>query len=131
MNAARVTVRGWTLGLRAALGELGAARLCWCLACGRVGLWGWRPLTPSMPITWVCTDRSGCQRRQAAVAARTWRGGVGSWRETARAGSQEGSGLALAPRGWGWPVPGSSCPRDPATAGPSLPRKQDPEGGSR
>jgi len=74
VNAARVTVRAWTLGLRDALGELAAARLRWCLACGRVGLWGWRPLTPSMPITWLCTDRSGCQRRQAAVAARTRRG---------------------------------------------------------
>ena len=74
MNAARVTVRAWTLGLRDALGELAAARLRWCLACGRVGLWGWRPLTPSMPITWLCTDRSGCQRRQAVRETRRQRG---------------------------------------------------------
>jgi hypothetical protein len=76
VNAARVTVRAWTLDLRDALGELGAARLRWCLMCGRVGLWGWRPLTPSMPITWLCTNTVGCQRRRAAVAVRAW----GGWR---------------------------------------------------
>jgi hypothetical protein len=74
VNAARVTVRAWTLGLRGALAELGAARLRWCLMCGRVGLWGWRPLTPSMPITWLCTDQAGCRQRQATVAVRAWRG---------------------------------------------------------
>ncbi|HEV8648964.1 MAG TPA: hypothetical protein VG276_06045 [Actinomycetes bacterium] len=74
MNAARVAVRAWTLGLRGGLAELAAARLRWCLACGRVGLWGWRSLTPSMPITWVCVDQPGCQRRQAAVAVRRRRG---------------------------------------------------------
>jgi hypothetical protein len=74
VTAARVAVRAWTLGLRDALAELAAAQLRWCLACGRVGLWGWRPLCPSMPITFVCADRSGCQRRQAVEEARTWRG---------------------------------------------------------
>jgi hypothetical protein len=74
MNAARVIVRAWTLGLRDALAELGAARLHWCLVCGRVGLWGWRPLTPSMPITWVCADQTGCQLRQAMAATRSGRG---------------------------------------------------------
>jgi hypothetical protein len=74
MNAARVTVRAWTLGLRDVLADLATARLRWCLACGRVGLWGWRSLTPSMPITFVCTDQPGCQQRQAVQEARTWRG---------------------------------------------------------
>jgi hypothetical protein len=74
MNAARVTVRAWTLGLRDALAELSVARLRWCLLCGRVGLWGWRPLTPSMPITWLCTNTAGCRQRQAALAVRAWRG---------------------------------------------------------
>jgi hypothetical protein len=74
VNAARATVRAWTLGLRDALAELAEGRLRWCLRCGRVGLWGWRPLTPWMPITFVCADRSGCQVRQAAEEARTWRG---------------------------------------------------------
>jgi hypothetical protein len=74
MSAARVAVRAWTLGLRDALAELGAARLCWCLACGRVGLWGWRPLTPSMPITFVCADQPACHQRRAVQQARTWRG---------------------------------------------------------
>jgi hypothetical protein len=74
VNAARVTVRAWTLGLRGALAELGAARLRWCLMCGRVGLWGWRPLTPAMPITWLCTDQPGCRQRQATVAVHAWRG---------------------------------------------------------
>jgi hypothetical protein len=74
VNAARVAVRAWTLGVRDGLVELAAARLRWCLACGRVGLWSWRPLTPSMPITWVCADRLGCRRRQAVQEARTWRG---------------------------------------------------------
>ena len=78
MNAVRLTVRAWTFGLRDALRELAAVRLCWCLVCGRVGLWGWRPLTPSMPITWVCNDRSGCQRRQEVAAARWERG----WRRS-------------------------------------------------
>jgi hypothetical protein len=74
VNAARMTVRAWTLDLRNALAELVAARLRWCLVCGRVGLWGWRPVTPSMPITWLCTNTVGCQRRRAAVAVRAWRG---------------------------------------------------------
>lgn len=77
MNAARVTLRGRTVELRAALAELGAARLRWCLLCGRVGLWGWHPLTPSMPITWVCTDQPSCWQRQAAATARTRR----RWRQ--------------------------------------------------
>ncbi len=74
MSAARAAVRARTLGLRDALAELGAARLRWCLACGRVGLWGWRPLTPSMPITVVCAAQPACHQRRAVQAARTWRG---------------------------------------------------------
>lgn len=74
MNAARVTVHGWTLGLRVVLAELAMAKLRWCLLCGRFGPWGWQPLCPTMPITWVCIDRTGCQRRQAIVAARWERG---------------------------------------------------------
>jgi len=74
MNAAWMAVRGWTLGLRVVLGERAAARLRWCLRCGRVGLWGWRALTPAMPITWVCADRAACRYRQAAQAARWERG---------------------------------------------------------
>jgi len=74
VNAARVTARAWTLGLRDALAELADVRLRWCLLCARVGLWGWQPLTPSMPITFVCADRPSCQQRQAAQEARTWRG---------------------------------------------------------
>ena len=74
MNAARVTVRAWTLGLRDALGELAAARLRWCLACGRVGLWGWQPLTPSMPITFVCVDQLACHQRRAVQESRWQRG---------------------------------------------------------
>jgi len=73
VNAARAAVRAWTLSLRDDLAELATARLRWCLVCGRVGLWAWRPLTPSMPITWVCVDLPGCRQRQAAVAARTQR----------------------------------------------------------
>jgi hypothetical protein len=73
MNAARVTVR-WAVELRAAVGELAAARLRWCLLCTRVGWWGWRPLCPAMPITWVCADQLACQGRRAAVAARVRRG---------------------------------------------------------
>jgi hypothetical protein len=74
VNAARVAARAWTLGVRDALAELADVRLRWCLLCARVGLWGWQPLTPSMPITFVCADRPGCQRRQAVREARTWRG---------------------------------------------------------
>jgi hypothetical protein len=79
VNAARVTVRAWTLGLRGALAELGAARLRWCLMCGRVGLFGWRPLTPSMPITFVCVDQPACHERKAVQEARLRRG----WRRLA------------------------------------------------
>jgi hypothetical protein len=70
VNAARVTVRAWTLALRVAVAELTSARLRWCLLCGRVGLWCWRPLTASMPITWVCTSKTGCQRRQVLASSR-------------------------------------------------------------
>jgi hypothetical protein len=78
MSAAKVIVRAWTMSLRDALAELASARLRWCLTCGRVGLWGWRPLMPSMPITWVCADRVGCRRRRAIVASRRERG----WRRS-------------------------------------------------
>jgi hypothetical protein len=74
VNAARVTVRGWTVELRELLAELGAVRLRWCLACGRVGLFGWRPLTPSMPVTWLCIDQLACQQRRAVQVARWQRG---------------------------------------------------------
>ena len=78
MNAAKVTVRAWTMSLRDALAGLASARLHWCLLCARVGLWGWRPLTPSMPITWVCVDRLGCRQRRGIVAGRWERG----WRRS-------------------------------------------------
>ena len=74
MNAARVTVWAWTVGLRDALAELGSARLRWCLLCARVGWWGWRPLCPSMPITWVCVDQLACRSRRAVAWARRGRG---------------------------------------------------------
>jgi hypothetical protein len=74
MSAARVAVRAWTLGVRNALAELGAARLRWCLLCARVGWWGWRPLCPSMPVTWVCADQFACMGRRAVVAVRVRRG---------------------------------------------------------
>ncbi len=79
VNAARVTLRAWTLGLRDAFGELASARVCWCLVCGRVGLFGWRPVTPSMPITWVCANQLACQGRRAIQEARWQRG----WRRLA------------------------------------------------
>jgi hypothetical protein len=130
MNAARMTIRAWTLDLRAALGALSEASLHWCLLCGRVGLRGWRPVTPSMPITWVCTDRPSCQQRRAAVAARVRRGGAGSWWETAGA-SPWGIGLAWHPRlgsaRAGLSVPGP--PGRPASATPPLPSRF--QGGSR
>jgi hypothetical protein len=74
VNAARVSVRAGTLGLRVAVAELTSVRLRWCLLCGRIGLWCWRPLTPSMPITWVCTNGPGCQRRQGLAGGRWERG---------------------------------------------------------
>jgi hypothetical protein len=78
MNAARMTVRTWTVSLRGALAELRAARLRWCLTCGRVGWLGWRPLCPAMPITWVCADQLACRRRRAVAATRWERG----WRRS-------------------------------------------------
>lgn len=112
MNTARLTVRGWARGLCVAVAELAAARLRWCLVCGRVGWWGWRPLTPSMPISWVCVDQFACRQRR-----REWRAGrgdgaaPGGLRETARAGPA-GIGPALAPRGFGLAVR-ASVPRRP------------------
>jgi hypothetical protein len=61
MNLARVAGRGWAMELHAALRKLTAARLRWCVVCGRVGLWGWRPLCPSMAISWFCVDRARCR----------------------------------------------------------------------
>jgi hypothetical protein len=114
VSAARVTLRGWTVELRAALADLGAARLRWCLLCGRVGLWGWHPLTPSMPITWVCTDQPSCWQRQAAVAARTRR----RWRRNQARDGRAGPGT----RGWAGPYP---SPWSPATRRwPAQLRKQ-------
>ena len=105
VSAARVTVRAWTLGLRAAFGELAAAKLRWCLGCGRVGLWGWQPLTPSMPITWICVDRLACRRRQAVAWARWERSGATPGRSpmTARAGPVGDPGRPRHP-GWGRPA---------------------------
>jgi hypothetical protein len=117
VNAARVTVRAWTLGLRAALGELAAVGLRWCLLCGRVGLWGWQPLTPSMPITFVCANRIGCQQRQASRRRARGGGGGGSWCEGGRGRPGRGSGPAPAPPAGAGP-PGPPPPW-PATAGPS------------
>jgi hypothetical protein len=76
VNAARVTVQAWMLRLRGVLAGLGAARLRWCVVCGRVGLSGWQPLCAAMPITWVCADRANCRDRQAFEALhrkRVWR----------------------------------------------------------
>jgi hypothetical protein len=129
VSAAWVAVRAWTLSVRDVLAELGAARLRWCLSCGRVGLWGWRPLTPSMPITFVCADRSGCRQRQAVQQARTWRGGGGFWREGGRGRPVGDPGRPRHPR-LGLARPGLFVPRDPATAGPSPPPSR-PEGDSR
>jgi hypothetical protein len=93
MNAVRVTVRAWTLDLYAALGELAAARLRWCVVCGRVGLWGWRPLCPLMAITWVCVDRARCQDGHAVRAAKWQIGDAGITR------------TGPAHPGWGWSQP--------------------------
>ena len=120
MTAARLTVRGWAHGLRVAVAELAAARLRWCLICGRVGWWGWRPLTPSMPIPWVCIDQLACRQRR-----RWWRPGrgdgaaPGGLRETARAGPA-GIGPAVAPLGFGLAVR-ASVPGPPRAAGSSAP----------
>ena len=67
MNTTWLTVRAWTLGLRGVLAELGAARLRWCVVCGRVGLRRWQPLCAAMPITWVCADWASCRHRQVLV----------------------------------------------------------------
>jgi hypothetical protein len=128
MSAARMTVRAWTLGLRDALGELAAARLCWCLACGRVGLWGWRPLTPSMPITFVCTNRNGCRRRQAVREARRQRGvapAPGVRRPGRPPGDRAGSATRLGPA-----RPGFLVPRDRRRPAPALPQA-DPKEAAR
>jgi hypothetical protein len=61
----RVAVHAWTQRLVGVVAELAAARLRWCVVCGRVGLWGWQPLCAAMPITWICGDRAGCRTRQA------------------------------------------------------------------
>jgi hypothetical protein len=117
MNAARVTVRAWTLDLHAALKELAATRLRWCVVCGRVGLWGWQPLCAAMPITWVCTDRARCRDRQAVRASRrerAWRRRV-AWRRP---------GPARPPTGRPWRPAGLAAPNGvldgPQARGPSL-----------
>jgi hypothetical protein len=124
MNAARMTVRAWTLDLRAALGELSQASLHWCLLCGRVGLRGWRPVTPSMPITWVCTDRPSCQQRRAAVAARMRRG-------VAPAPGVRRPGPAPGTHGWGRAAPGGLSPRRPGGRPRPRPLPSRFQGGSR
>jgi hypothetical protein len=130
VNAAWVTVRAWTLSLRGVRKWLATARLRWCLACGRVGLWGWRPLTPSMPITWVCADRPGCQQRQAGAEARRQGGGAASGRLPCDSrATRRGSGLAPHP-GWGWPRL-VRRPRDRRRPAPASPWQQEFEGGSR
>jgi hypothetical protein len=103
MNAARVMVRAWTLDLHATLEELAAARLRWCVVCGRIGLWGWQPLCAAMPITWACADRAGCRARQAL--------GVSRWeRQGCRLVAWRRPGLARPPTGRPWHPSGLAGP---------------------
>jgi hypothetical protein len=106
MNAGRVTVRAWTLRLGGVVAELGAARLRWCVVCGRVGLWGWQPLCAAMPITWICGDRPGCRARQALGGSRQRRRGwrLVVWRRP---------GLARPPTGRPWHPAGLAGPGCP------------------
>jgi hypothetical protein len=69
MNLARAAAHGWAMELDPALRKLAAARLRWCVVCGRVGLWGWRPLCPSMAISWFCVDRARCRDAQVVRVA--------------------------------------------------------------
>jgi hypothetical protein len=69
MNPAPVATRCWSTALHAALRKLTAARLRWCVVCGRLGLWGWRPLCPSMAISWVCADHARCRDAQVPRVA--------------------------------------------------------------
>jgi hypothetical protein len=95
MNAARVAVQVWMLRLGGVVAELGAARLRWCVVCGRVGLWGWQPLCAAMPITWICAGRPGCRAGQARGVLRWERQGwrLVVWRRP---------GLARPPTGRPW-----------------------------
>lgn len=96
MNVAREAARGWSVELRGMLVELTAARLRWCVVCGRVGLWGWRPLCRSMAITWICVDRARCRDGQAIRAAKRQSGKAGARRPT--------------PAHWGWDQPQAAVP---------------------
>jgi hypothetical protein len=69
MNLAPVATRCWSTALHTALWKLTAARLRWCVVCGRLGLWDWRPLCPSMAISWVCVDRARCRDAQVVRVA--------------------------------------------------------------
>jgi len=91
MNVAWEAARGWSVELRGMLAELTAARLRWCVVCGRVGLWGWRPLCRSMAITWICVDRARCRDGQAIRTAK---------RQSSKAGARR-----PAPAHWGWGQP--------------------------
>jgi hypothetical protein len=116
VNVARVTVGTWTLGLHGVLVELTAARLRWCVVCGRVGLWGWQPLCVAMPITWVCVDRATCRDRLAVEPLRRrWAG--------RRLVVPRRPGPAWPPTGRPWHPPGLAgpgchlvCPRSDAAA---------------
>jgi hypothetical protein len=95
MNAARVAVQVWMLRLGGVVAELGAARLRWCVVCGRMRLWGWQPLCAAMPITWICAGRPGCRAGQARGVLRWERQGwrLVVWRRP---------GLAWPPTGRPW-----------------------------
>jgi hypothetical protein len=103
MNVARVAARGWSVGLRGVLAELAAARLRWCVVCGRVGLWGWQPLCAAMPITWICADRAACRDRQALGVSRGKRQGR-------RLIGRRRPGLARPPTGRPWHPSGLAAP---------------------
>jgi hypothetical protein len=103
MNATRVTVQAWTLRLGGVVAEVGAARLRWCVVCGRVGLWGWQPLCAALPITWICADRAGCRARQAL-------GGPWQQRQGWRLVVWRRPGLARPPTGRPWHPSGLAGP---------------------
>lgn len=116
MTAARLAVQGWTLRLREVLAGLSAARLRWCVVCGRVGLWGWQPLCAAMAITWVRADRAGCRSRQAVRASRQewW------WRRLVAPGRP---GPAWPPTGRPWRSAGMAGPAGPR----SVPQVRGPD----
>jgi hypothetical protein len=127
MNVARVAVQDWTLHLRGVLAGLGAARLRWCVVCGRVGLWGWQPLCAAMPITWACADRAGCRVRQARGGARQRPGcRLVAWRRPGLARPPTGrpwhpASLAVSGCGLHGPVSAAADPKQPAVLTRSRP----------